>query len=106
MQNHPIIKLIQQSNFLTQIPKAFGDTLHMLMNPFGFDINQCIERLSSLPKLESTIIQVLNYNTKLKRTLKDAVLYLGAINIRMIAIAYITWLLLPSKSGRTKNRRL
>ena len=109
MQNHPIIKLIQKSNFFPKIPKAFGDALHMLMNPYGFDINQCIERLSTLPKLESAIIQVLNYNTKIKRrflTLKDAVLYLGAINLRMIAIAYITRLLLPGSSGRTKNRRL
>ena len=105
MQNHPIIKQIKQSNILPQIPKAFGDTLHMLMNPYGFDINQCIERLSSLPKLESTIIQFLNYNSRLNRkfvTLKDAILYLGAKNTRMIAIAYITRLLLPGSSGRTR----
>jgi len=105
MQNHPIIKQIKQSNFLPQIPKAFGDTLHMLMEPYEFDIDQCIERLSSLPRLESTIIQVLNYNIKLKRrflTLKDAILYLGTKNTRMIAIAYIIRLLPPSSSGRTR----
>jgi putative nucleotidyltransferase with HDIG domain len=105
MQSHPTIKLIQQSNCLPKIPKAFGETLSMLLEPCEFNIDECIEKLSRFPKLESTLIQVLNYNSKLNReilTLKDAVLYLGAKNTRMIAIAYITRLLLPSRSGRSK----
>ncbi|HHW00255.1 MAG TPA: HDOD domain-containing protein [Clostridiaceae bacterium] len=105
MQNHPIIKLIQESNYLPKIPKAFGNTLNMLLEPYEFNIDKCIEKISSLPELESTLIQALNYNTKLNRkflSLKDAVLYLGAKNTRMIAIAYITRLLLPSRMGRSK----
>ncbi len=105
MQSHPTIKLIQQSNCLPKIPKAFGETLSMLLEPCEFNIDECIEKLSSLPKLESTLIQIINYNAKLNReilTLKDAVLYLGAKNTRMIAIAYITRLLLPSRKGMSK----
>jgi putative nucleotidyltransferase with HDIG domain len=105
MQNHPIIKLIQESNYLPKIPKAFGEILSMLLEPCEFIIDECIEKLSSLPKLESTLIQALNYKSKLNReilTLKDAVLYLGAKNTRMIAIAYITGLLLPNRDGRAK----
>ncbi len=105
MQNHPIIKQIQQSNYLPKIPKAFGDTLSMLLEPCEYNIDECIGKLCCLPELESTLIQVLNYYSKLKReilTLKDAVLYLGAKNTRMIAIAYITRLLLPNKDGRSE----
>ncbi|MFY9312858.1 MAG: HDOD domain-containing protein [Tepidanaerobacteraceae bacterium] len=105
MHDHPIIKLIQQSGLLPKIPKAFGETINMLLEPSEFNIDECIEKLSSLPKLESTLIQVLNFNSKLNReiiTLKDAVLYLGAKNTRMIAIACITGLLLPNRSGRAR----
>lgn len=105
MQNHPIIKQIQQSNYLPKIPKAFGETLSMLLEPCEFNMDECIEKLSKLPKLESTLIQALNHYAKLNReilTLKDAVLYLGAKNTRMIAIAYITRLLLPRRMGRAK----
>ncbi|NLM09238.1 MAG: HDOD domain-containing protein [Clostridiaceae bacterium] len=105
MQNHPVIKLIQQSNYIPEIPKAFGEALNMLLEPFEFSMDECIERLNNVPGLETALIQVLNYTSTLNReflTLKDAVLYLGAKNIRMIAIAYITRLLLPNSSGRAK----
>lgn len=105
MQNHPIIKLIQESNYLPKIPKAFGEILNMLLKPCEFNIDECIEKFSNIPELESTLIQILNYNSKLNReilSLKDAVLYLGAKNTRIIAIAYITRLLLPNRNGRAK----
>ncbi len=105
MQNHPIIRLIQQSNYLPQIPKAFGEVLSMLLEPNEFSIDECIEKLYSLPELESNLIQVLNFYSKLNReivSLKDAVLYLGAKNTRMIAIAYITRLVLSDRNGRSE----
>lgn len=105
MQNHPTIELIRRSDSLPPIPKAFGETLSMLLEPFEFNIDECIEKLSGLPRLEAALIQVLNYSTILNRkflTLKDAVLYLGAQNTRMIAIAFLTGLLLPDKEGKAK----
>jgi len=105
MQDHPVIKLIQQSNYLPEIPREFGETLCMLLEPCEFFIDECIGKLSRIPNLELTLIQALNYNSKLGREivdLKDAVLYLGAKNTRMIAIVYITRLLLPSRNGRAK----
>lgn len=105
MQDHPVIKLIQQSNYLPEIPREFGETLCMLLEPYEFFIDECIGKLSRIPNLELTLIQALNYNSKLGREivdLKDAVLYLGAKNTRMIAIVYITRLLLPSRNGRAK----
>ncbi|HOV26258.1 MAG TPA: HDOD domain-containing protein [Pseudobacteroides sp.] len=105
MQNHPIISLIEQSDYLPKIPKSFGETLDMLLDPCEFNINDCIEKLSNVPDIESTLLRTLNINSKLNReilSLKEAVVYLGAKNTRMIAIAFITRLLLPSKSGRAK----
>jgi len=105
MLNHPTIKLIEESNYLPQIPKAFGETLSMLLEPTEFNIDECIRKLSSIPKLEKALIQILNFNTTLNReiiALKDAVLYLGAKNTRMISIAFITRLLLPNRYGRAK----
>lgn len=105
MLNHPTIKLIEESNYLPQIPKAFGETLSMLLEPAEFNIDECIRKLSSIPKLEKALIQILNFNTTLNReiiALKDAVLYLGAKNTRMISIAFITRLLLPNRYGRAK----
>ncbi|HHY78611.1 MAG TPA: HDOD domain-containing protein [Clostridiales bacterium] len=105
MQNHIIIKQIKESGYLPQIPKDFGEVLNMLLEPCEFNMDECIEKLSKIPELETTLIQVLNHTSRLNRvivTLKDAVLYLGAKNTRMIAVAYITKLLLPNKSGRAK----
>ncbi len=105
MQKHPTIELIQQSDYLPEIPNEFGETLSMLLEPCEFDMEACIEKLLSLPKLESTLIQALNYKSRLNReilTLKDAVLYLGAINTRLIAISHITRLLLPNSKGRSR----
>lgn len=105
MQNHPIIKQIQDSEYLPKIPKTFGETLDMLLSPCEFNIDECIDKLSNIPELESSLLKILNCNSKLNReilTLKDAVLYLGAKNTRMIAIACITKLLLPNKKGRAK----
>lgn len=107
MNNHPTIKMIQESGYLPAIPKEFGETLHMLLEPYDYDIDEYVEKLSTLPNLESNLIRALNYSTKLNRkffTLKDAILYLGANNARMIAIAYITGLMLPpNRSGRARK---
>lgn len=106
MQDHTIIKLIRQSHYLPQIPIEFGEILNMLLEPYDYNIEECINKLSSITDLEKILIKALNYNKKLNRnilTLKDAVLYLGAKNIRMIAIVYITRLMLPNKRGRAKK---
>lgn len=111
MQSHPIITEIQKSKHLPRIPKAFGQSLNMLLEPFEYNIDACTQRLSNVPGLESTLIQMLNLNTRLNRkflTLKDVVVYLGAKNVRLIAVAYITRRILPNKKGRAKlfnNRR-
>lgn len=105
MATHPIIKLIEESNYLPKIPKEFGDVLNMLLEPSEFNIAECVEKFSTIPKAEEALIKVLNYNSNLNRemlSLKDALLYLGAKNTRVVAIAYITRLLLPDKSGRAK----
>jgi len=36
MQDHPVIKLIQQSNYLPEIPREFGETLCMLLELVSF----------------------------------------------------------------------
>ncbi|NLU32761.1 MAG: metal-dependent phosphohydrolase, partial [Clostridiaceae bacterium] len=97
IQDHPIIQEIKQSGYLPQIPKDFGEAMSMLLRPYEYDMDECIERLYSLPNVASIIIRVINhvaaFNRKI-RGLKDAVLYLGADNVRMIAIAHMTRLLL------------
>lgn len=105
MQHHPILKLIKESEYLPKIPAVFGEALNMLLDPCEFNMDECIEKLSRVPKLESTLMQVLKFNSSIRRkivTLRDAVVYLGAKNTRMIAIAYITRLLLPNRNGRAK----
>lgn len=105
MQQHPIIKLIEESNYLPKIPKTFGEILNMLLEPTEFNINECVDKFSRLPNVEKALMKVLNYNSNLNVemvSLKEAVLYLGAKNTRIIAIAYITRLLLPDKNGRAK----
>lgn len=72
MQNHPTIELIRRSDSLPPIPKAFGETLSMLLEPFEFNIDECIEKLSGLPRLEAALIQVLNYSTILKPQIFDS----------------------------------
>lgn len=103
MENHEIIKLIKESNYLPKVPKSFGEILNMLLEPYNFNMDACIEKFSKHPQLENTLIQVLNYNSKLNReivSIKDAVVYLGAKNVKIIALSYITRLLLPDTKGR------
>src|SRR5690554_6756706 len=105
MEDHKIIKLIKNSNHLPQIPKSFGEILNMLLVPYEFNMDVCIEKFSKHPQLEATLIKALNCNSKLNReivSIKDAVVYLGAKNARIIAISYITRLLLPDSKGRAQ----
>ncbi|MVX67247.1 HDOD domain-containing protein [Clostridium chromiireducens] len=105
MEKHKTLKLIKNSKHLPQIPKSFGEILNMLLAPCDFNMDECIEKFSMHPQLEATLIKVLNYNSKLNReivSIKDAVVYLGAKNTRLIAISYITRLLLPDRKGRAK----
>jgi len=105
MENHKIIKLIEESNHLPKTPKSFGEIYNMLLEPSGFNMDACIEKISQNPKLETAVIRALNNNSKLKREIKDirdAVVYLGAKNTRIIWIAYITRLLLPERKGRAQ----
>ena len=104
MDNHPTIKLIQESGYLPEIPKEFGEILSLLLEPYEYHIEDCVNILSKINGIESVLINTLNYKTNNKvKTLKDAVVYLGAKNTRMIAIAFITRLMLPDKYGRTKE---
>lgn len=105
MDEHKIIKLIKSSEHLPQIPKDFGEILKMLLEPVEYNIDICVENFTRFPQLEALLIQVLNYNPKLKReikTVKDALNYLGAKNAKIIAISYVTKLLLPDNKGRAK----
>jgi len=105
MQDHPVIQEIKKSEYLPRIPKDFGEALRMLLRPLEFDMDECIDRLYSLPSIASIIIRVINHITAFNRKiqdLKDAVLYLGADNVRMISIAHMTRLLLPDSKGRAK----
>lgn len=105
MNEHMIIKLIKDSGHLPQIPKQFGEILKMLLEPIDYDMNQCVECFLRFPELEKHLIQVLNYNSSLNReirTIRDAINYLGANKVKLIAIAYVTRLLLPDKRGRAK----
>lgn len=105
MHNHPIINLIEETNYLPKISKTFGEILNMLLEPYDFNMDECIEKLYNHPRLEATLIQIINESSKLNReisTLKDAVLYLGAKNTKIIAIAHMTKLLLPNKRDKIK----
>jgi HD-like signal output (HDOD) protein len=109
MDNHPIIRMIQESKYLPEIPKEFGEGLQLLLRPYDYYIDDCVNILSKIKGIEDILIKTLKYKTNNKiQTLKDAVVYLGAKNTRMIAIAYITRLMLPDKQGRTKefNRKI
>lgn len=104
MDEHEIISLIKASGQLPRIPKEFGEILNMLLQPYDYDIDQCVENFSRLPQLETIFIRVIKYmkvNRKVS-TLKDAITYIGATKAKIIAIAYITRLLLPDNMGKAK----
>lgn len=104
MHNHSIIKLIEHSGYLPEIPKEFGEILNLLLNPRDYHIDDCVSILSKIKGIEGVLIKTLSYKTNNRiNTLKDAVVYLGAKNTRMIAIAFITRMMLPDKYGRTKK---
>ena len=48
MQNHPIIKQIQQSGYSLKFP-GFWESLNMLLEPWEYRIDECISKLSTVP---------------------------------------------------------
>ncbi len=105
MEEHKIICMIKESEHLPQIPKEFGDVLRMLMAPVDYNIDQCVENFSRFPKLGEFLIEIVNFNTDFYRkinSLKEAINYLGATNAKIIAIAYVTRLMLPDRFGKAK----
>lgn len=104
MDNHPIIKLIEESNYLPDIPKEFGEAFNLLLQTEYYYVEDCVDILSRIEGIEDVLLKILRYKTNNRiNTLKDAVVYLGAKNTRMIAIAFITRMMLPNKYGRTKD---
>lgn len=105
MEDHKIIKLIEESDYLPQIPKSVGGIFNMLLNTEEFEIDDFVEKVSEHPQLENMIIKYLNSSTfDLSReieSIKDAIIYLGINNIKGILISFITRLLLPDKRGRS-----
>lgn len=104
MEKNNIIKLIEESGYLPKIPKSFGEIFYPLLNPYDYSINEYIEKLSEYPELEAAFVNVLNHNSKKKsiENIKDAIVFLGAKNVRLIVIAYMTRLLLPDSKGRAQ----
>jgi HD-like signal output (HDOD) protein len=106
MEQHVILNRIKESGSLPEIPKYFGEILKMLLEPVEYDIDECVERFSHYPQLGDALIKILNYNVKLQRKIdnvKDAINYLGAKKARMIAVAYITRVVLPEKDSKDKQ---
>lgn len=105
MDDSQILKRIEASERIPQIPADFGMVLGLLMEPCEYDMDACVRMISTLPELETAMISTLNVSSNLNRVisnLKDAVTYLGAANARYIAIAYVTRLLLPQFGGRAE----
>ncbi len=104
IEDHKTIKLIQESGMLPAISETFGVALNMLLVPVHYDMDSCIDELVKYPELEQMLLNSLNRGYGLRRTIqsvKEAVVYLGAKNARIIIIAYITKLLLPNQ-GKTE----
>ncbi|WP_026476502.1 HDOD domain-containing protein [Alkaliphilus transvaalensis] len=107
MESHTIINEIKKSNHLPQMPKSIGDVFTMVLNPEEFEVDHFICKVTDHPKLESLLIQYLNspyfrLNREIEN-IRDAIIYLGINNVKLIVISFITRLLLPDKKGRTKT---
>ncbi len=105
MTEHAIINSIKNSGRIPAIPDTFGNVFRMLIDSYHYDMDVCVQELIKYPQLVDSLISVLNTFSKLDRkiiTVKDAIIYLGTKNTRLIAISFLTRLLLPDKEGRTK----
>lgn len=105
MNEHRILQIIKESEYLPPIPKNFGEILKMLLGPVEYDIDQCVENFNRFPQLGTALIRIINHNANLSReieTVKDAIIYLGAKRARIIAVAYVSRVLLPNKRGRSE----
>ncbi len=105
MSQHKIIDMIKRSGYLPEIPKDFGEILKMLIEPSEYNIDQCVEKFSQFPQLETILIQIINCNSNFNRevnNIKDAIIYLGAKTAKAVAIAYVTRLLLANNKGRSQ----
>ncbi len=102
MNNHPVIDQIIKTGILPEIPKFFGETLNLLLDPDTYSVDTCIDKILSYPELEAKLIDALNNSARLNRSvnsIREAVVYLGPKNSRIIAISYISKLLVPYRGN-------
>lgn len=106
LKDNKVIRFIEESNKLPLIPPKISEILDMLLKPETFNIDELTKKVSMYGNLEEMILNYfnlvnLNANRKIN-SLKEAIVYLGAQNVKSIIISFITKLLLPNSKGNSK----
>lgn len=107
MQKEKIFELIEESQYMKEIPKDIGEILALLHNPLEVDIDLLMEKVSKSEKLNSLVLKNLNSGYfQFKKeivSVKEAILYLGMQTVQNLLIFFITLQLFP-KSIPNRDR--
>ncbi len=110
MQKEKIFELIEESQYLTELPKDMSQILDMISNPINVDIDELIDKISKSSELHSLILKKINsgyfkLNKEIK-TIKEAVVFLGMQTVQNLMIFFMTLQVFPgatNKDERTFN---
>lgn len=112
MQRERIFHLIEESQFLPELPENISQILNILKEPIHVDIDLLIEKVSKSSELNALMLANLNSGyfqlKKEIKTIKEAIVYLGMETVQNLLIFYITRQLFPTTNAncqRTFNMR-
>lgn len=100
-----IYERIETSGRLPVIPPEISEILNLLLEPSEACMDDIAEKIAQCGHLDDMILKYLNLGnlnfTRSIDTVKEAIVYLGAQNIKSILIAFITKMLLSQGTGQS-----
>ncbi|ROR23423.1 HD-like signal output (HDOD) protein [Mobilisporobacter senegalensis] len=110
MDRDIIFEILDNSEYLPDLPENVSEILDLLKNPVELDIDILIEKVSQSGELNKLMLKNLNTGYfqlhKEIKSIKEAVIYLGMQTVQNLLIFFITLQLFPKtkeKKSRTFN---
>lgn len=104
MGNNKILELLDNSQYLPDMPENLGEILDILRNPIGLNINILAKKVSQSKELNEFVLN--NINTgyfqlhKKIESIKEAIIYLGMQTVQNLLIFSITLQLFHKTTGK------
>ncbi|WP_198135355.1 HDOD domain-containing protein [Alkaliphilus metalliredigens] len=109
MEKEELFQCLESCRMLPMPSKEISEILNILNNPLELDIDDLVEKVNKVDKLNDLMIQNLNTGyfrtNKEISTIKEAIIYLGMQTVQNLLIFFITIQLFSSVSEKEAVKR-